>query len=90
MHKVYRIYTEDVDRNAVIRTVAKQFESFTLHETVGYYRGKAEDSIVIEIAGAKEASVKSLAKKIRQLTSQKSVLVMSLSGQAKKIQTPSS
>ncbi|NDQ56585.1 MAG: hypothetical protein GZ088_05865 [Acidipila sp.] len=87
MDKVYRIYTEDVDRNAVIRMVAKQFESFTVHETVGYYRGKAEDSIVIEIVDAKAAPVRALAKKIRLLTGQNSVLVINLSGQAKKIQT---
>ena len=53
-------------------------------------RGKAEDSIVIEIVDAKAAPVRALAKKIRQLTGQKSVLVMSLSGQARKIPTQES
>ena len=85
MDHVYRIYTEDVDRQAVIPVTSEAFENFTLHETIGYYRGEREDSIVLEIVDAEETDVQSLAEKIRKLTGQKSVLIMCLSGRAKRI-----
>jgi hypothetical protein len=40
MDVVYRIYTEDADRETVIDIVATQFDNFTLHETTGYYKEK--------------------------------------------------
>jgi hypothetical protein len=85
MDKVYRIYTEDVHRKAVIQLVAKQFENFTLHETIGYYKGQPERSIVFEIIDADETTIRSLAVKIRELIGQKSVLLMSLSGQTTRV-----
>ena len=56
MDKVYRIYTEDIDRQAVIHLASQQFENFTLHETVGYYRDQPEDSIALEIVDAEETA----------------------------------
>ena len=85
MDIVYRIYTEDADRKAVIDAVGRQFESFTLHETTGYYRGKPERSLVIEIVDADAQTVEATARAIRAINGQKNVLVMSLSGQARKI-----
>jgi hypothetical protein len=85
MDKVYRIYTEDLDRDAVLKLATAKFESFTLQPTTGYFKGKAEQSIVIEIVDAKQDEVEALARKIRKINGQKSVLVMSLTGQAQKI-----
>jgi hypothetical protein len=82
---VYRIYTEDADRDRVIEVVSRQWESFTLHETTGYYKGKAERSLVIEIVDAEEETVEVAARAIRAINEQKTVLVMSLKGQARKI-----
>jgi hypothetical protein len=86
MDKVYRIYTEDLDRDAVIEATTAKFESFTLQPTTGFYKGKPEKSIVLEIVDAKEEEVEMLAQSIRKINGQKSVLVMILAGQAKKIQ----
>jgi hypothetical protein len=44
---IHRIYTEDKRRATIVRAIAKQFESFTLQPTTGYYRGKPEKSIVL-------------------------------------------
>ena len=52
---IHRIYTEDKRRATIVRAIAKQFESFTLQPTTGYYRGKPEKSIVLEIVGANES-----------------------------------
>jgi hypothetical protein len=85
MDRIYRIYTEDWDRDAVIEAVSVKFESFTIHETTGYFKGQSEKSIVIEIVEAREEEVEAVARAIRAINGQKTVLVMALRGQARKI-----
>jgi hypothetical protein len=82
---IHRVYTEDKRRATIVRVISKQFESFTLQPTTGYYRGKPEKSIVLEFVGAKESQVKWLAALIRKINRQASVLVITLTGRAKKI-----
>ncbi len=59
--QIYRIYTEEKNKKAIVRLVAEHFESFTLQPTLGYYRRKPEKSIVIEIVGAKAGQIRRLA-----------------------------
>jgi hypothetical protein len=80
--KVYRIYTEDVRRKEIIKAVARQFENFTLHPTTGFYNGQAEKSIVIEIVKATDEEIEAVAHRIQELNGQKTILIMSLSGEA--------
>ena len=82
---IHRIYTEDKRRATIVRVISKQFESFTLQPTTGYYRGKPEKSIVPELVGAKESQVNWLAARIREINRQASVLVITLNGRSKKI-----
>jgi hypothetical protein len=69
----------------MIRVISKRFESFTLQPTTGYYRGKREKSIVLEIVGAPESEIKWLAAQIREINQQSSVLVIGINARAKKI-----
>ena len=85
MNTVYRIYTEDLNRSKIIRLASKTFDSFTLQPTTGYYRGKPEKSIVLEIVKAQQSEVTALANAIRRLNGQKSVLIMGLTGKVKKV-----
>lgn len=78
MCKLFRIYTSDVNRRAVLRLAADKFESFTLHPATGFYRGQPEESLMIELVQVNEQGVEALAHSIRELNGQKSVLVMSL------------
>jgi hypothetical protein len=87
MNTVYRIYTEDLNRDEIIRLTATEFDSFTLQPTTGYYEGKPEKSIVLEIVEAKKKNVTAVAKRIRGLTGQRSVLVMRLTGKAKNVKS---
>jgi hypothetical protein len=82
---IHRVYTEDKRRATIVRVISKQFDNFTLQPTTGYYRGKPEKSIVLEIVGAKESEVKWLAARIREINRQASVLVITLKGRARKI-----
>jgi hypothetical protein len=84
---IHRLYTEDKRRATILRVISKQFESFTMQPTTGYYRGKPEKSIVLEFVGAKESQVKWLAARIREINRQASVLVITLNGRSKKMTT---
>jgi hypothetical protein len=66
-NKIRHIYTEDISRKSIIHAVAKVFENFTLQPTMGYYKGRGEASIVIEIVGAEEGQITSLAARIREI-----------------------
>jgi hypothetical protein len=82
---IHRVYTEYQRRATIVRVISKQFDSFTLQPTTGYYRGKPEKSNVLEFVGAKESQVKWPAARIRKINRQASVLVITLTGRAKKI-----
>ena len=82
---IHRVYTEDIRRKSIIRAVATFVENFTLQSTTGFYKGRAEPSIIIEIIGAKKGQIKSLAARIREINGQKSVLILSASCRAQKI-----
>ena len=73
---IYRIYTEEKNKKAIVQLVTEQFESFTLQPTLGYYRRKPEKSIVIEIVGGKPAQIRRPAERIRKMNGQKSVLIL--------------
>lgn len=75
---LYRIYTEEKNKSAIVDLVAAQFESFTLQPTLGYYRSKPEKSIVIEIVGGSASRIKKLVERIRTMNGQKSVLILKL------------
>ena len=78
-----RPFTESTQRRrtaAIVRLTGKRFENFTLQPTAGYYKGKVEKSIVIEIAGAAERDVKNLAVEVQKMNGQKSVLVTRMRG----------
>ena len=47
--KQYRLYTEDKNRKWLIREVSKHFMSFTVYNVIGFWKGKQEKSLVIEI-----------------------------------------
>jgi hypothetical protein len=83
---IHRIYTEDKRRATLVRVIAKEFESFALQSTTGYYRGKPEKSIVLEFAG-REGIAGQMAGDAysSNKSTQASVLVITLHGRSKKI-----
>jgi hypothetical protein len=73
---IHRIYTERKNSRAILQLIGEQFESFTVHPTVGYFRGDKENSIAIEIVGASVSAITKLAVRIKQMNGQKSVLTI--------------
>lgn len=79
---IHRIYTEAKNEREIVRLASARFESFTVQPTSGYYRGKRERSIVLEIVGAQPHLVRDLAQLIRCMNGQKSVLILKTRGDA--------
>lgn len=77
MNKIYRIHTENVGRKAIAELVSKYFKGFTILDASGYYEGKAERSLVIEIMApvAMCHVVRFIGKAICSLNNQECVLI---------------
>jgi hypothetical protein len=75
---LYRLYTEDI--KGTENLVSWGFEGFTLIKAQGYWKGKVENSLVIEILvdtqnDEADAKVFALADRIKACNKQESVLV---------------
>lgn len=76
---IYRLYTEDIDRNNIINLVSRYYPGFNVREAEGYYKGLMEKAIVIELVamGSQAHVIRFLAKAIAQMNRQECVLVTS-------------
>ena len=83
MTTIHRIYTEKKNEREILRLASSSFKSFTVQPTAGYFRGKREPSVVLEIIGARQRAVDELAESIRRMNGQKSVLILKTNGTAK-------
>jgi acetolactate synthase regulatory subunit len=83
MSAIHRIYTEAKNKRNILKVANQRFESFTVQATSGFYKGRKEKSIVIEIVGASARSIEQLADKIRRMNGQSSVLILTTRGNAK-------
>ena len=75
---IYKLYTEDKNRDKIIEIVSNYFDGFTVYPATGLYKGQKEASLVIEIAVKAaaydaEQSVWFIIKKIKQANNQESV-----------------
>ena len=82
---LYRIYTEDVNRDEVEQLISSKLDSFTLLTGIGYYKGEKEQCLIVEIISDNpiiSLKVKRLAEQIKKLNKQHSVLVQQLQNSA--------
>lgn len=77
--KLYRIYTEDKNRERIEEEVSKYFEGFTIYEAIGYWKMIKENSLVIEIITKNVVEsgleIKVICGFIKALNSQESILL---------------
>jgi hypothetical protein len=84
MHNVsHRILTEDIDRPLIVDILTKYFDSFTIVPQVGYFQGKEEKSLSIELIGASERDVLRASEEIRIANSQEAIIVFSVNGKSR-------
>jgi hypothetical protein len=79
---LYRIHTEDKNREAVESVVAEYFDGFTLSGGIGYWKGNRHASLTIEVIANDIPHIKervtAVARRIRELNGQECVLVQEL------------
>lgn len=82
---IHRIYTEEKNKRAILDLMARSFDSFSVQPILGYYRGKKEKSIVLEVVGASAREICGIADKIKKMNGQTSVLTITLHGTVRSI-----
>ena len=76
---LYRIYTENKNKNNIEKIVNKYYEGFTLVKSEGYWRLQKENSLIIEIVTTdSDKLINNLAKEIKAVNKQKAVLVQKI------------
>ncbi len=86
---LYRILTEDMNRDGIMEIIDRHFTGYTLYQTRGIYEGKAEHAMVIEIdtgtginpVGARnerDMMIKDIVEQIKKLNDQECVLVQKI------------
>ena len=87
---LYRIQTEDINRDSIIAIIVQNFESFTIIPAIGYWQGKPENSIIIEImtdskwhgTESDEHKVFQIADRIRRWHNQECVLISTIESES--------
>ena len=75
---LYRIYTEDANREAVQSLASNRFDAYTLIPSRGSWKGTTEPSLILEVVGNDDDSylaVHALATDIKALNHQDAVLI---------------
>ena len=78
---LYRILTEDINREDIVAILTESFQSFTLLPGTGYWEGTAERCLIIEVDGNEcniAADVLTVADRIKRKNKQEAVLVQRL------------
>ena len=77
--KIYRLYTENKHRSFIEHLVARYFSGFTIYKAIGYWQGKKEKSLVIEIvsdSGGAYVFINLICKAICGYNKQQTVMVL--------------
>lgn len=72
---MFRIYTEDLNREVVERILSDRFDGFTITPGNGWWKGVKENSLTIDIDTDEEERVITVAEKIKTVNDQQGVLV---------------
>ena len=74
--KLYRIYTENKNLEGIKKILNRAFESYTLLEGVGVWKGTEEKSLIIEVLSRiNKGYFEIVADDIKTLNNQQAVLV---------------
>ncbi len=77
--KLYRIYTENKNRDRIEELVSQYYDGFTIFETTGYWKRNKEKSLVIEVLQTEPEgiyfNIRTLCESIRRENNQESVLL---------------
>lgn len=72
---MYRIVTEDKNVEGIKAVLVVLHLDFTLFRGLGYWKGKEERSVVVELDRVSQATAKIVARKIKTMNDQEAVLL---------------
>ena len=75
---MYRILTEDVNRESIFSILDSHVDGYTVTPSIGSWRGQRENSLAIDLVDVTRATVEKIAKVIRWENQQESVLVVEI------------
>jgi len=80
---LYRLITEDKNRQNIIDIIKRHFDGFTLISATGCWQGTVEHSLIIEIcydvqSYQIEPKINVVAREIKELNNQQSVLIQKI------------
>ena len=75
---MYRILTEDKNRDKVLAFVNQYFDGYTWYAANGAWKGETESTLVIEIEGGWPEAIGEIAHEIKTVNKQQSVLVQEI------------
>lgn len=79
---LYRIFTEDVNREKIEAILTKYYPGFTITKAKGYWRLQKEDSLIIEIVTEDtDTTIKQIAGEIKTENNQQAVLIQKIKNQ---------
>lgn len=73
---MYRILTEDKNRESILRLLDDSFDGYTVTEAIRAWHGTRERSLAIDLIDVEYRDVESVAQGIRELNEQESVLIL--------------
>ncbi len=74
MQNSYKIYCEDVNREVINTILEQNFEGYTITPGMGFYGGKREKSIVIEVFGTTRSAVNRVCNDLATALNQQQVI----------------
>lgn len=75
--KCFRIYTENWNQEKIEDLLSIHFDGFTILRTKGFWKGKEEEGLIIEIMTRNETLIKTIGETIKKQNHQEAVLITS-------------
>ena len=73
---MYRILTEDVNRNGIFAILDRYVDGYTVTPSIGAWKGQLENSLAIDLVDGPRGTVENIARVIRWENQQESVLIL--------------
>lgn len=74
MQNTYKIYCENANREVIERILERNFEGYTLTPGMGFYNGRRDKSVVIEVFGTTRSAVNRVCNDLAEALNQEAVI----------------
>lgn len=75
---MFRIYTQNVNRESIRRIVSGRVDGWTEYEAIGAWRGTLENSLIVELFNVTYRQAEAIAKEIAVANNQEAVALVEL------------